>query len=194
MIEQFVDLLIGKQILETERKDEYVYVLTLLVERTITYGFLIVIAIMLHQLLLGIIFLVSFLLLRRTTGGFHSSTYIGCLLGTIALFFLSLKVIVPLLQQWHWLGIGISVIAVIAILVLAPVNHPNLCLTEEEIRLHKKWCLLVLGIECCLVVIAYLLGCYWQQYIQAGVLDCAVLVIIAKIIRQEVTINEKDKS
>lgn len=194
MIERFVDLLIARQILEKSKKDEYVYVLTLFVERTFTYGFLFAIAFLFHKVLPAIIFMLSFILLRRTTGGYHLQSYLGCLLGTIVIFIVSLEILSPFLQRWSWYGLLFSALAVLIIIVFAPVNHPNLCLTKEEVDLHRRWCLAVLLIQCVIVGVAIVLDCCWQHYIQAGIIDCAVLVIIAKLLRQEVKTDEKDKS
>lgn len=189
MMERLIDVLVARQILEADRKDEYVYVMTMFVQRTITYAILFGIALVWHKVLPAVIFLLSFILLRRTTGGFHLNSYPGCLVGTVVIFCLSLGLLAPFLQRWSWSGGILMVVSSICILSLAPVNHPALCLTEEEIDQHRKWCRIVLLIQCAIVVSSTWLGCNWQHYLEAGVLDCAVLVIIAKILRQEVKVR-----
>lgn len=191
MIAKFIDMLIGREILDKPCRDKYIYVLTLRMEQLITYGILLVIAILIHKVVLGMVYALSFVLLRKTTGGFHAKTFVGCLIGTSILFLLMLKIITPFLSNHIGMTSLLLLISIICVVRYAPVNHPNLTLTVEEKNNHRKWSRFVLCIELVFICLGFFLRMTWQQYIISGIITCAVFIVIAKLIRQEVTEDEE---
>lgn len=187
MVVKFVDMLINYEILDKPCREQYIYALTLRMEQMLTYSILLVIAIITQKVLWGTVYAISFVLLRKTTGGFHAKTFAECLLGTSVTFIFILELIAPFLGKHMFAESLLLLCSVICIIKFAPVNHPNLALTTEEKSRHKKWSRFVLGLELIFAFIGMLLKMDWQQYIILGIITCAVFIIIAKIIGQEVT-------
>lgn len=191
MIAKFVNTLIEYEILDEPNKENYIYALTLRLEQIITFGFLLMIAIMLHKVFFGMVYSLAFVLLRKATGGFHARTFIRCLAGTSTLFFLMLQIIVPFLASHMEISSLLLLLSIVCIYRYAPVNHPNLMLTVEEENNHRRWSRIILFMELLFVCFGIFLKMKWQQYIISGIILCAVFIVIAKIIGQEVTENEK---
>lgn len=82
----------------------------------------------------AIIFAV-FYIFRRNTGGFHAKTRIGCHLFSCTVIFLSLLV-TELSFSWQGATI-ISVLDIIVLLVLSPVQNSNRNLDIEEISYFR---------------------------------------------------------
>ena len=79
---------------------------------------------------MAIAFYVSFFSLRARTNGLHAKTLFGCLvLSTISeIFFLGM-----LPHIWNGaVAISLLIISTISIVNLAPYNHPNMDLSDEE--------------------------------------------------------------
>lgn len=190
MIRFLVDEMIKSNIISEEEQESYIYGLTIWTEKVITFCTLILVLFAINKLVPGLILIVSFLLLRERTGGFHLPSFFGCFVGTILLIVLSVTVIAPVLESNTRIALVLLILSVISILVFTPVNHPNLDLTAKEKRQCRIYSLKVLAIEVVGVLIGYLLDFKSTIYIVIGIVLCALLIIIAKIIGQEVKTSE----
>lgn len=191
MIADFVEYLIDKDVLDKKYKEESIYGLTIMLEKVVVYIVLICIAFIVKEPISGIIFAVSFLTIRQTTGGFHAKSFWGCLAGSVLTFLMALKVIAPLTEKYVMVTGIIFFMASVCIWCLAPVNHPNLSLSKYEQREYKIWSRIVWGMEFGIIMIGYLLHMHWQQYIILAIIFCAVFILISKMLRQEVKCDEK---
>ena len=79
MITKLVDRMIGQEILESEKRDEYIYALTIRAEQVITYTLLAMVCLWTHNILEGLIYAVAFKGIRQYSGGYHAKTLLGCL-------------------------------------------------------------------------------------------------------------------
>ena len=186
MVAFFVDYLIRKNVLEQEEREDSIYGLTLLSEKIIAYAVLISIAFLVGKPVAGIVFAVSFMALRQMTGGYHVESFIGCLTGSALTLFIALEVAAPMTQKYFMWALVIFLLACVCIWLWAPVNHPNLCLSIEEQRSYRIWSRYGLGIECVLIGLGYFLRMRWQRYIMIAIIFCAVYIITAKAMGQEV--------
>lgn len=191
MVAFFVDYLIQKEVLEEEEREDSIYGLTLLMEKVIACVLLISIAVLVGKPISGIIFIVSFMTLRQMTGGYHVESFIGCLVGSAFTLFIALEAAAPMMQKHTWGLMTFFLSACACIWWYAPVNHPNLCLSVEEQREYKRWSRYGLAIECVLIGLGYLLRMRWQRYIMIAIIFCAVYIITAKVMGQEVKDYEK---
>lgn len=188
MITAFVNFLIRKGALDKEYQETSVYGLTLLVEKVVTYLLLSGLALFMGKLAEGLVFAVCFVCLRQATGGFHAKTFLGCLAGSAVSFFIAVEVLAAWLDRCPLAVAVLLVLSIFCVVVWAPVNHPNLLLTEEEMKKNRLWSRIILFIETVTVMLGYFLHRQWQQYIVSAVILCAVFILIAKIMRQEVKI------
>lgn len=101
------------------------------------------------------------------------------------------EIIAPLIEKYEMVKGIIFILSTVCIWCFAPVNHPNLALSKCEQQEYKMWSRKVLGMEFGVIVIAYLLHMRWQQYMMIAIMFCAVFILIAKIVRQEVKCDEK---
>lgn len=194
MVANFVDFLIRSHALEEKYREDSVYGLTLVFEKLIVYTVLFIISFLLGKFWEGVAFTVCFLMLRQTTGGFHAKSFLGCFIGSIAMVVLTLEVFAPLLTKYMIIFGLTLVISIICILFFAPVNHPDLMLTLEEQRKHRNWSRGILFIEIGAAGAGILLKVEWQQYILMAIIVCAVFIVVAKLIRQEVRTDENKEN
>lgn len=191
MITGLVDFLIQQDVLDKTYRDDSVYGLTLFLEKMVTYLLLMGISFFLGKPAEGLMFAICFVFLRQSTGGFHAKTFIGCLAGSVLSFYVAMEVMAVWLQSHVLISSSLLLMACICVFVWAPVNHPNLLLTEDEIKRNKLWSRSILLIEVCIIEIGYVLHMQWQQYIVSAVILCATFILIAKLIGQEVKNYEK---
>ena len=181
MIVKFVKYLIDKDVLDKQYEEDSIYGLTIMLEKIVAYVVLFCIAFIVRKPIDGIIFTVSFMAVRQTTGGFHAKSFLGCLTGSVLTLLMALEMVKGI----------IFILSTVCIWCFAPVNHPNLALSKCEQQEYKMWSRKVLGMEFGVIVIAYLLHMRWQQYMMLAIVFCAVFILIAKIVRQEVKCDEK---
>ncbi len=194
MVAGFVDFLIRNNALEKQYREEAVYGMTLTVEKVIVCVAVCMVSFMLGKFLEGAVFTLCFLALRQTTGGFHAKSFPGCFVGSVVTVVLCLEVFVPLLAK-HLIVFGmLFIISIICILFFAPVNHPDLMLTAEEQRKYRIRGRGILFMETGAAVAGTILKMKWQQYIMLTVIICAVFIVLAKLIRQEVRTDENKEN
>ena len=134
-----------------------------------------------------IIFMASFILMRERTGGYHAEHPCTCLaislfialslpLGIKALDYLSRKQVIAFVFGGFMVNFCLS-----------PVNHPNMKMTEHELKANKRFgiinylCLSITSFLSCI-----LLSTKISNSIIYGILLAAGSVMIAKILKQEV--------
>ena len=168
--------LIEKNFLDINRKDEYIYVIETSLEKFLSYTFILAIAVLTGSLLQSIIFLVLFINIRGKTGGFHMNTYVKCLVSTIVLYLLLSSVVIPVLFNYYTASYFIFCYSILCIIFIATINHPNMNMSEREF-VHWQF-ISVLYIT--LPRNDYIL------YAMSADILCAILMIVAKIKKQEV--------
>lgn len=133
---RFTDLCLEKQIITQTQAPWFLYALE---KRVLTVLFTIpflVLAILLSSVSCGFFFFTSFYCLRKYIGGFHAKSVLGCL-------------VISLLSETAFFLIGYPllstpvifctvILCVAVIYILAPYNHPNMHLTEEETAACRK--------------------------------------------------------
>lgn len=193
MVANFIEFLIQNNVLEEKYREDTIYSMTLVLEKLVACTILFGVSFLLGKFMEGMVFVVCFLMLRQTTGGFHANTFLGCLIGSISTVVLVLEVLATLLAK-HIVIFGVlCVLSIIVILFFTPVNHPDLMLTLEEQKKCRCWGRGVLFVEIGMVTAGYILQRQWQQYIMISIIVCAIYIIVAKLLRQEVKINEGRK-
>lgn len=117
---------------------------------TITVGIpFFILAFFATDFLSAISFFATYFFIKKHLGGYHAKTILGCLILSLLLELIFL-VVLP-----HYLFMPLSFIILIlcalAILILAPYNHPKLHLTSEEIKSCQRKVRLRL---CCILMVA----------------------------------------
>lgn len=189
---KFVDYLIKNNALEEKYREGSIYGLTIIAEKMIVCAILIAVSVGLGKVKEGIIFAVSFMMLRQVTGGFHATTFLKCLIGSVTIFVLSLEVFANLVNNYRAIATLLCIISCICIIVCAPVNHPNLMLSQMEKGRLRFASRVVLSVEVALIVLGYIFRLKYQWHIMMAVIICAFFIIVGKLLRQEVKMNEEE--
>lgn len=193
MVAGFVDFLIRNHALEEKYREYSIYGLTMAVEKMIVCTIMFGIFLLLGKVPEGIVFIVCFLTLRQTTGGFHAKTFLGCLTGSVTTVVLVLEVLIKWADEHMVIAFFLFIISSVCILLYAPVNHPGLMLSLEEQRKYRYWSRVVLFVEMGFALTGYILQMKWQWYIMMAIIICAIFIIVAKLLRQEVRMDESSE-
>lgn len=169
----------------------YAFELQMMIEAAIVHFFLLLFFTIVRDPVGGLMFIVSFGLLRAGTGGFHCKTNIGCIAMSfmVSIYVFSSK---ELCQKYLLLYQGVVALSIIIILLSKPINHPNMNWSDNELFHAKRYVLILVSI---LIVILFSLEILnadfsLEYYLSSGFIQCAISILIAKIIGQEVKNDE----
>ena len=124
----------------------------------------------------SLLFLVAFIPLRSYAGGYHASTHLRCYAFSVFAIIAvlgSLRFIVSVYNTGVFIGIGI--LFTMILFFLAPVQHPNRSLGENEVRTFRRCARIILCIE--MLALAVFLALGWG--VAASVLLCTLLLVCA---------------
>lgn len=188
LVERFVK----EELINVEMIEKYIYGAISLMERFFTIGTIVFIGIAVKMFLPTVCFLLFFLELRKRTGGFHLNKFCQCYIATIITYLIILAMGIKIANYSGWL-FGVLVLSMSCIGIIGTVNHPNMHMDIEELAESKRAARIVLCIEGSIIS-----GCTFLKadmlyvtYMSIAVILCAVLLCVAKLIRQEVTENEE---
>lgn len=196
MVEKIANELVGQMteanLIEKDMADRYIYVSITWIEKIITIGTILLISVMNQRFLQTVFFLVFFLELRKRTGGYHLDKFYKCYLATIVSYLAIVIISASLAEYPQWL-FGMLVLAIVWIEVIGTVNHPNMHMNSEEFTESKKSARIIVLLEGSIILGCVLLEAdmIYISYMALAVILCAVLLCIAKIIKQEVKENEE---
>lgn len=182
LIEKIVDSMINTDIISKDDKEAYVYAYTITLEKILTLITIGIMGVVLNRLVNIIIFLCTFMFLRRRTGGFHLETFGQCFIGT------NIICIIIEVCDFIWLKympvvMVFCMVSVIYILCVGTVNHPNLALDDSELRESKKRARIVVVLEVLLTIVLCIVGVdrTITGYMAMGINICALLLVMSKI-------------
>ena len=139
--------LLKKGVITEELKDVYVYGFDLLFSFLISTTIVLTIGIFSRQFIPTIFFMITFILVRRYTGGYHANTYLKCQICTVSFYVLSLLLSIFLnIPIWSFLILG--VVGILVISLFGPIENPHKPLTIEEKKKHKITGLILFSLIC----------------------------------------------
>ena len=136
LVDKIVDNLIKNDSIDAADVDAYRFGVEATILKALHYTSYLVIALCMDKLLEFAIIFAVFYIFRRNTGGFHARTRIGCYLFSCAVIFLSLLA-TELSFAW-WGMAAVSVLDLIVLLILSPVQHINRKLDAEDIACFRR--------------------------------------------------------
>ena len=136
IIDNMVTFCVNKDYISTSRAPWLRYAL----EKKIS-SFLISIPVLLLGILINSIgtsisFFLSFVILRSRINGFHANSMVGCLIASLLLEILFLGFLYYIVEPKQMLCL--LVLSTIVIFFMAPYNHPNMNLTDDEVKVCAK--------------------------------------------------------
>lgn len=193
LAERITDWLIKNGTISEQSRESYVYGVEVSIERFTTYAVLLILSIVLEIFIPSILFILFFVALRGYAGGFHVKTFWGCFISTIVLYLVYSKLIAPFCITHSEYVIPTVILSFFIIMLLAPLNHPNLNMNQRELHRCKVGARIVAIIEVMYIILGILCGIntVYVVFPFLGTLLCTVLLIVEKLNQKEVKQDEK---
>lgn len=136
---------IEKKLLCKEDYAVYVYCIDSLLARILFYSTMIIVAALLHILPITLFYYLMFIPYRYTAGGYHMQSELACLVSSWAVYAFSMLIIVNLGKAEQFLIVIIitilSVVTISVTLKLAPIEHTNKPMSNNQKLTLRKRCL-----------------------------------------------------
>lgn len=189
------DKMYQNQIIKSDDKSFYSYSIQLLLERTIGIFLICFFAAVLKNLIEVFLFLVVFAFIRRYSDGIHCKTSTGCFISSVLMSLSTIPVTSYIMPH---LGIcqGGLIISMIIVFCVGTIRNPDLGLTPEEfVHLRVRSRITVLSVGSFVLILTLLLPHYkYVSFMALGVIYNALSLVIVKILREEVTDDEKTEA
>lgn len=143
MLTRFAKMLssffISKALIQEEEREVYDYCFEIMLSTVLNLMVVLFISIITHTIIPTIFYIVSFMIVRKTAGGYHAESHLACL-AILVLSYVSFLVLLHILPH-TWLKIASIVFVFISgvlVFFLSPIEDHNKPLTEEETKKFKK--------------------------------------------------------
>lgn len=182
-----IDQMEAEHIISKADRENYEYALILMTERAIAVGTILLIGLVSKLLIQTICFLFVFMTLRKRTGGYHANKFWQCYLATIITYVGVIHFAVVLSTNKTVLYAALA-LAVLVILVIGTVNHPNMDMNQEELKAAKTAARLLVLMDIMVIAIWSIFDVneLCVDYMTIAIILCALLMCVAKLIKQEV--------
>lgn len=191
---KITELLINRDVISSENKELYDYGFFILLSQILYFIIALIFGIIFNVLLQSVVFYIAFQFIRKYAGGYHASTEGRCeimstlsILACIVMIWLSRSYDFPLLL------FCISLVAVLVIALLCPLDTPEKPLSNKELKYFRKISWLILFIIAALIVVSYIFG--WSYICSPCCMSLileSILIIAGKI--KQITNIKKMKS
>ncbi len=187
-VEYITKCLFENEMIEESQIELYKYGLERFLYKMVSYLTLLLLALHMKLFIQSAVFLIFFILLRERTGGYHASTKLRCFIGTIGIYILPMKLVIPILIENNIIAWILLILSTLLIYIWAPVNHPNLQFDEGEVMMYRDKARKILAVEITIIFFSTIFNAEKSLIISEilGITLCAFLISIAKIIKQEV--------
>ena len=141
----------------------------------------------------SLIFIAIFKFLRSYTGGYHLQNSNMCLLFSTIIMLLAIY-LSHILLTFTTITTFLILFSTVTILYLAPVNHPNLSWNEKEYEYaHRQMVIHLCFILLCIVLFNTLvISPFYSNLLSISLFFVSLTIILAKLLKQEVTPYEQD--
>lgn len=136
LAKKITNIFINNNIIKSEEREIYNYCFETTLFTGIGYLILLVLSIIFKEFYSSLIFLLSFIIFRKTCGGYHANNYYICsfmsLLSYLFLIIVTKKLNIIFNASYFLLMAGLSII-----LTLAPIQNDNKPFTEKQLKKFK---------------------------------------------------------
>lgn len=166
-----------KQVIKRDEVEAYVYSMELLYSLLLNMILAGSIAILTGMIFPITAFLITFIGTRQCIGGYHAKTHLGCMT-IFAIVLLGFSILVRRIpvQSAPWICMIAVIISVMLVVLLAPVEHPNKPLSQnEKVRLRKRGlCMVFVVSSLVIVMISFSVARWYGLYFSLGQLTAAL--------------------
>lgn len=175
---------VAQNAIKAEYEEIYAYGAEILLSTVLNGIIALIIASITNTIMPSLIFLASFILLRRTAGGYHAKTHVRCMTILICIQIVFVLIINNIPQTVIPLYSYISIIfSGISIYIFSPVEHPNKKLKNTEKSLLRKKSLFYTALLSFLNILFLVSGTdKFSLYISSGLYTAVIAMLAEKII------------
>ena len=144
----YVGWLCANGIVAPEKNKIYAYGMELVLSGLVNVLSVLLISILIFHPADGLLFLVAFIPLRTTAGGYHANSHLSCNIVFLSTF-VALECLGHLLLKYGSviLYLAIAVISLVTLLILSPSEAKNKPLTPEQRRRNRRRSLILGGLN-----------------------------------------------
>ena len=194
LIQNIVEVLIESDVISEDRKDIYVYGLDLIVSGMISVIAVFFMGIMIGEFFYTVIYNIIMVAVRIYTGGYHASTRFKCLISYMFVFIISMILLkMGFIRSNGIVGIIGILLAIIIVIIYAPLENKNKILSENQKRNYKIISLAEYGILIGITVIMKFINEIFKDNMSVNLLEYGNYIRILLVIISALLILEKIK-
>lgn len=180
LVDKIIDGFVRNNSIDAADVDVYKFGVEATMLKALHYASYLAIALCMDKLLEFAIIFAVFYIFRRNTGGFHTQTRIGCYLFSCTVIFLSL--LATELSFGWWGMTTVSILGLIVLLILSPVQHINRKLDAEDVAcFRRKLKIISLAFLILYAVTSGLGRMYLVELYTIGVMMVTLLNVLGKL-------------
>jgi len=174
--------LANKKIIEEKSHDVYTYGFELIISGLVNVFFIAAVSIAFRRYYDWLLFLLAFIPLRTTAGGYHASSHMRCILCGSAAFFVCMM-ISQLQIDWTFAILAIAVLSFLLILLFSPVEAKNKKL-KETVRKKNRTVSIWIGSVNLMIALSTIFVAGLPDILNiyfAGVFAAAISMLVVRI-------------
>lgn len=154
---KITELLINRDVISPENKELYDYGFFILLSQILYFIIALIFGIIFNVLLQSVVFYIAFQFIRKYAGGYHASTEGRCeIMSTLSILACIVMIWLSRSYNFSLLLFCISLVAVLVIALLCPLDTPEKPLSNKELKYFRKISWLILFIIAALIVVSYI--------------------------------------
>lgn len=178
MSEKIADWLIEQKAISTGERELYAYAVHCLFSLLYPIAFALVIGAFLGMPIEAVVMIMSFIAVRKFSGGYHADSFYKCLI-------ISSIVIMTMLQISNYINNNllfnvIYIASSILLMIFSPIDSANKRLDNDDKRFCKKITILIVVVLFIIVELQWIAGYrYYTKFIESGVMLAEILQLLA---------------
>lgn len=176
---KIVARMITANLISDKDAEEYSYGVQILLEKIISYSIILSLAIILNRFFEIVLFLVSFSLIRKYSGGIHCKSFRTCLIASTTVSLLGV-VVFPLIEKSILIYQGGVIMSMIIVILIGAINNPNIDWSNCEYRQAKRLSRLTVLLEVSVLILLMILQfpLKIRFFISYGIVVCAISMLL----------------
>lgn len=138
-----------------------------------------------------LLFFVSFIALRRYSGGYHASTPFRCYLMSIGLYGIFCLICKTRMLSWDYLSLVSMLFSIMVVWKCAPIIHKNRRVCESDSIRYQRLSRYVCLIECGVVMLG---SVFLENVLYMNALSLGALAVCVSLLWAKMHINNHEKS
>lgn len=180
---KITDVLVNNGIIEIDDFEIYRYGFETLIYFIVNISVALLIGIIFDRFIHTIVFLSCYCTLRQFTGGYHAKNYTECTLTFAAIYLITIFVANNIdIVSYKYLSIVILIISMFIIYKLAPLEHRNKPLEEQDKKYYRKIAMRILSVVAMCFISSIILNVFVEYFIYSifAVIWISILLLIGR--------------